>query len=870
LNAEERFLDEYLRVAVEKRDNGGIHLPDAVFGIFTDAQYQANSGGLSAASALITLTTGANGFAVTEEAQARLLAPGVYWLAEVEPPRYYLNDFAPQSFTVTDTSNGYLYNFTGNTTTGDAGGTGQPVINTVATGALRIWNVDDETNLPLRNGTFVVERIETFAPGAWERFLDGMSIVQTPGVTFAKQGDSLIVRINEPADAADIHGIPWGQYFVREITPASAYAIQDSAPRIVKIGEPVMVGMEYAPMAEVEFRDMRIRLRLSKTNPAGMPLAGAVFSLKNTQGVTVCTLPPTDADGYTETTAGQLIQPGTYMMVETAPPFGYTAYTSEIRFTVGMAQSAWVFNLTGQPGIGDVFDAFTGGISGPLVDPYAMGGMVLETADKETASISGLNGAVFEVTPLSGQPAGEWTNFLSGLSTHPQNGLAVATSSNTLQATTTEGQVSVSGVPWGSYAVRQVMAPRGYVLDDTNTRTLYIGNPQTQQTGTQQTYALNVRERFRVSRIRIEIEVINQFNNPLPGAVFNVERLDDPAYAGNSYAYETLTTDSGGRARSYQLYVPGRYRLVQFRTAQYNDITFEPVEFAVAAGQTQAIINFTVSSNGSSLAENHGPVENLAETGSVRVHKTDDVSGENLAGAAFRLRQVSARDATLVLHEDLSATTNEYGNATFTEVPYGYYELVETMSPSGYSPSTQIQYITVSRDLRDKTYALSNDRIVGNLAVHKYAMGNSGQTESLAGAKFTLTGTSRFGDNVNMLGTTDDTGFVYFNNLPAATYTLTEVEAPSDEFVKAGSREVVIARQGERVVASVRNYRIGEVMGAADPEAPSIHSAEDMPFVRYMGTGTMIIAMVFLLRFAHNSTPQGHPRAPHDNGSHNA
>jgi uncharacterized surface anchored protein len=201
------------------------------------------------------------------------------------------------------------------------------------------------------------------------------------------------------------------------------------------------------------------------------------------------------------------------------------------------------------------------------------------------------------------------------------------------------------------------------------------------------------------------------------------------------------------------------------------------------------------------------------------------------------------------LSEPMVRVTNAAGMAIFTGVPYGYYELTETRSPAGYAPTTRTQYINVNRTLRDVTYTYTNTRIVGSLQLFKYEVGEDGIEVPLAGAQFTLTGTSRFGDRVNLTGTSDASGYIFFNNLPAGTYRLEETRTPNEEYRLAPPRNVVISQQGVTVEIRVVNRKIGsvgEVLGVEDPDGPNVRGGEELPILNYVGGGSLLISLGLL------------------------
>ncbi|MCL2544922.1 MAG: SpaA isopeptide-forming pilin-related protein [Clostridia bacterium] len=849
------FRDAHLRVRVEKRDEAGNRLAQARFAIFTDAYYRANSASLNIAQAVATLTTDGSGFAETTEPDAGKLVPGTYWLVETAAPPFHDLTFRPVSFAVTREQTKYVYNFTSTAHAEDvAGFEGKPsaaVMNPISTGELLITVSDAETGAPLTGATFRVTASHTLVPGAWDYFLSTLAAAPQPGVTVKLSAKTLTLRLDSPATTFHLTDIPWGEFVVTEISAPSGYALSDPEPiKTAKVGDPAQAGDSgYALTQRAHFVNLRIRLRLEKINEEGQPLPGAQFVINDAAGRLVHTLAPTDANGFTETGLTQLLPPGSYNLVETKAPAGYFIYPDPIPFTVTDTQTRWVFNLTGSPVTGQVPGVFVN-IDVPLVDPYGHGALTLEKADAQAPDTPSLAGAVFELTNVSTIVPGRWAAFLLELATRPQPNVTVAAGGKVLVTTAAGGRGLVNRLPWGEYTVREIQAPLGYVISDPAPRTLYLGDAQDALVmATGRPYRQDVTARFLDERIRVQITKINQFGNVLPGVTFLLQNISDPS---NPVTVETLRTDSEGFTQSRTLLGPGMYRLTELSTVLYHTITFGGYDFLVGPAQTQAVYDFTYARNPNFAADN-GPIVNQAESGTVRVSKIDSVSGTNLRGATFRLRQISARTDAMRISTPRVVSTNASGIAIFADVPYGYYELTETRAPGGYAATTVTQYVTVGRAQRDVTYTFTNGRIIGSVRVYKYEVDENGVEVPLAGAQFTLTGNSRFGDRVNLTGTSDASGYIIYNNVPAGTYRLTETRAPSEEYSVAPPRNVVVDRQGASVLVPVLNRKIGmtgQVLGVEDPDGPNIRGGEELPILNYVGGGALIVAMGLLLLFA--------------------
>jgi uncharacterized surface anchored protein len=156
--------------------------------------------------------------------------------------------------------------------------------------------------------------------------------------------------------------------------------------------------------------------------------------------------------------------------------------------------------------------------------------------------------------------------------------------------------------------------------------------------------------------------------------------------------------------------------------------------------------------------------------GELRLHKTG-VGGAALAGAGFVLYVDDNKNGIHEAGESLvqdSGTTDSNGNLTFSNIPFGYYVLKESIVPSGYIAvpdqpvviSTQGQVVTFDN--------LQDSYNKGSIQVIKHDQDGV----LLGGAVFRLQGPS-FDDTRTAVD-----GSITWSNLEWGTYTLSEVSPP--------------------------------------------------------------------------------------------
>lgn len=183
-------------------------------------------------------------------------------------------------------------------------------------------------------------------------------------------------------------------------------------------------------------------------------------------------------------------------------------------------------------------------------------------------------------------------------------------------------------------------------------------------------------------------------------------------------------------------------------------------------------------------------VTNTIIRGNIVVHKVSaDKDDAPLAGAKFELR---SGDSVIA-----SAVTGKDGKATFKDVEFGSYTVVETAAPEGYVLNAKPLDVSVKEN--GKTVdagTVSNKLIRGTVKIAKQ---DADSKKPLAGAKFEL----RSGDKVVDEATTDEDGVATFEKVAFGSYTVVEAAAPEGYVLNDEAHEAVIATDGETVDAGV-------------------------------------------------------------------
>jgi uncharacterized surface anchored protein len=443
---------------------------------------------------------------------------------------------------------------------------------------------------------------------------------------------------------------------------------------------------------------------------------------------------------------------------------------------------------------------------------YRYGGLVVTLNDKDTGQP--IAGATFRVTDV--------------------NGAAVGTASGGVYTTASSGRFYLENLPAGDYVITQLTAAQGYAMDaNPSVRTVRLQHTAADQTVFMATFSnsllgtLLVRLRGSVSKA------------PLSGAVFNV-RLSGGADLGNfttgAGGTFSLPRIQRGTYIITQVSAPNGYLLATGAQTQYvNYIHTYAVDFenqprsglyvSKVDSDTKAplkdakfhvyrdsilIGSFTTNENGFIHIPNLEPgwytvfeyaapdgyildetpksVQVIAETlhhlifensrlASLQIIKTDEFTGEPLAGARFR---ITTQNGTFVA----DATTGADGRAFIPSVTPGWYVVTETRAPTGYIITEPARTVEVRATV--PTVVTITNRAENNLQIVKLDFFTRAP---LAGAAFRVQHAT--GANVGTF-TTDSAGKILVGNLREGAYVISEIRAPDGYLLDSQPQTIVI------------------------------------------------------------------------------
>lgn len=504
---------------------------------------------------------------------------------------------------------------------------------------------------------------------------------------FDKATNTLVANKTSAANGRIIFDkLPLGQYYVKETAAPRGYRV-DSTSKSIEI-------TERHPDEEVQVSNTKIKgsVVVNKTDEDGHPLKGAVFELFSSAGRSMGKV-TTDSNGKA---IWDNLYLDTYKVKEVSAPRGYEIKSET--FSITITENHLNESLT-------------------VSDEIAKGSVTILKVNELGRT---LEDAEFAIYNSDGEEVDK-------------------------KKTLSNGEVIFDHLPLGTYTIKEINAPEGYV-PLTTTKTIEITESKPDNN-------LQIVNEKIVGNIKI-LKRNGETNVLIGGAIFALYDEDGTEIANvriDDYGRGSITGIPYGHYTLKEIAAPTGYALDQT----------EQVVFIEEKGQ---VVSFDL--------------KNYPIKYKIRVHKIDGTNNEPLANATFQLWQ---NGSPLYYGGKSDYTSDRNGDLEFPfDLDFGDYELLETKAPYGYIPSARInvhideasiynsdsvgnRYVTLTVRNTQETYHLYITKLDINsnqpLQNTKYKIWNEDETEVLA------------------TGETGPTGIVHFP-LPLGTYWYQEYEAP--------------------------------------------------------------------------------------------
>ena len=617
-------------------------------------------------------------------------------------------------------------------------------------------------------------------------------------------------------------GLTAGTYIVEEVDPADGYSIINASETIylADSGEQSVVTVRFdnAPDGILLIR------KVCSVNPS-VTLANAEFKITYADGTLIG-----DANGIFRTDEhGEIRVPGlkpgkSVIVTETKAPDGYIIDTQSqtVQIKEGRTVSLTFKNqpkgklmiqkrdsATGQPLPGAEFRVTTAagcevGLDGVIGTGTLMQNGIFTTDGQGEITITNLAPGAYVLTEIKA-PTGyvmdrAFTNVVIGkngdtqtvivknskagtlvidkrdsLTGKPLQGVTfkVTTStgafvpaengqisSNGLYFTDKDGKITIHGVV-GTLVVTETATIPGYTIDEASRTQTVVVDPNDTQT----LHFTNT-----PSTTLVIEKYIEGTTTPLKGVTFLVTDSSG-SVVGNSNG--EFITDENGRVVIHDL-IPGT---------------------TVTAREVKTVDGFVLDGAPKSILIKAGEVQTLrfynVRAGGLTVIKKDEKTGERIPGVQFEIRKM---DGEIVG----TFTTDENGVIYLPEAENGWYTVTELKAAEGYRLDDTPHRIEV-RDGQTATLEITNKAISGIL-IHKV---NAVTGEGIPGVSFILYDAS---NNPIAQESSDDQGYVRFENLTAGRYYLRELE--NEGYIPDTQKKTVYVKSGETTEIEWKNTPI--------------------------------------------------------------
>ena len=333
-------------------------------------------------------------------------------------------------------------------------------------------------------------------------------------------------------------------------------------------------------------------------------------------------------------------------------------------------------------------------------------------------------------------------------------------SSNGLYFTDKDGKITIHGVV-GTLVVTETATIPGYTIDEASRTQTVVVNPNDTQT----LHFTNT-----PSTTLVIEKYIEGTTTPLKGVTFLVTDSSG-AVVGNSNG--EFITDENGRVVIHDLEPSTTVTAREVKTVDGFVLDSSPKSILIKAGEVQTLCFYNVRAGG------------------LTVIKKDEKTGARIPGVQFEIRKM---DGEIVG----AYTTDENGVIYLPEAENGWYTVTELKAAEGYRLDDTPHRVEV-RDGQTATLEITNKAISGIL-IHKV---DSATGEGIPGVSFILYDS---GNNPIAQETSDDRGYVRFENLTAGRFYLRELE--NEGYIPDTQKKAVYVKSGETTEIEWQNTPI--------------------------------------------------------------
>lgn len=326
--------------------------------------------------------------------------------------------------------------------------------------------------------------------------------------------------------------------------------------------------------------------------------------------------------------------------------------------------------------------------------------------------------------------------------------------------TNEQGIASLSGLEIGTYTLKEVKSPTGYVM-----------NEQPQQ----------------IEVKTVEITSVTVQNNKVKGNI-EIKKLSDSGKTLSKVEFTVFTAEGKEITKT----TTNEQGIAQVKNLPYGKYYFVETKGVEGYLLNQTKYPFEIKEQGKTLTFT---VENKEVKGNVQLLKVD---GENpdkkLEGAVFVLQDSKGKKIS-------EHKSDKNGLIELKDLPFGAYSFVEKQAPTGYFLTKESIPFSISEQGKTIMLTAKNKHIKGELEISKVDIADG--NNKLPNAEFTIF--NEQGKEVAK-GKTDENGIAKFK-LPYGKYTYKETFAPEGYLLNEEIFPFEIKEDGQIIKHTVKNQK---------------------------------------------------------------
>lgn len=376
------------------------------------------------------------------------------------------------------------------------------------------------------------------------------------------------------------------------------------------------------------------------------------------------------------------------------------------------------------------------------------------------------------------------------------------------------GHAETKSLPVGEYEIREIAAPKGYLLND---KPVSIEIPYVDQFTENETYDVELyddipyadtfmtkrdsetEESIKSPNTVIEIYAAEEITTPMGTHIYREDEIID-----------TISTDENGHAKTKAKLYPGLY---------YAKEKSAPTGY-VLDSETRYPIEVEYVDQNTNIIHTELDIFNTAAKGTIVFNKVDAETGHLVYGVVkfqvYANEDITTLDGTTHYRKDELVgefETDDSGYREVIDLPLGSYRVVEIEAPEGYlindkPVNVELTYADQYTDVVSSTAKIADRPAYGVITVEKRDI-ETGETVKLEGTVFDIRAAEdiatpdgtvhhKAGELISSVAT-DSLGAGISENLYLGKYTVTESRAPYGYQIDPTPHEVELAYDGQFV-----------------------------------------------------------------------